>query len=56
MPRQDRRSDRRRVELAVLNEEQILARALAHVAVDAERETLGEAEPARLECHERARR
>ena len=52
---QYRRGDRRRVELAVLDEEQVLAGAFADEPRGVQREPFGEAEPARLERHERAR-
>ena len=53
--RQDRRGDGRRVELAVLDQEQVLAGAFADEPRRVQREPLGEAEAARLERHERAR-
>ena len=53
--RQNRRGDGRRVELAVLDQEQVLAGAFADEAGRVQREPLGEAEAARLERHERAR-
>src|SRR5512138_107723 len=51
---QDRTCERRRIDDAVADQEQVLARAFADVAVDAKADSLGEAEPLRLHADELA--